>query len=73
MIAHAAEAARKLWLELTSNYPSDRNERRTRRLVMQHMPSLGRQMPVDQLLLHAMAIGIDDDVAIAIEAAVSPH
>ena len=59
-----AELARKQWAELSAYYPDDRAK--CRRLVLR-LESEGfvkggaRQVPVDQLLLHAMTVAIDDE------------
>ena len=53
------EAARRQWTELTAFYPADRG--RARRLILRHAPTLGKQIPVDELLMHAMTTAVDDD------------
>ena len=62
MIKDAA-SARRQWNELTAFHPEQRSA--PRRLLLRFERGAtkgeGRQVPVDQLLLHAYAIMLDDD------------
>ena len=54
-----AAAARRQWSELTAPYPADRGA--PRRLILRQLRGENKQVPLDQLLLHAMTVDVDTE------------
>ena len=56
-VVKKAADARRQWAELTAPYPADRGA--SRRLILRQLRGENKQVPVDQLLLHAMTVDVD--------------
>ena len=54
-----AGAARRQWEILSAFHAEQRGQ--PRRLLLRHLPSLGKQVPVDELQLQPLACALDDD------------
>ena len=59
-LKQANEAARN-WDVLSAPYPASRGLER--KLILRYEKGVNKQLPVDQLLLHAMTVAVDQDEA----------